>query len=273
MIGDLREELNDYSSDKVDGTDTSGAFTNRYLLRKINEAQSYIYSVILRKNKDAFLESATLTASSSVLTLPWDMGIVKVLLTDNGTRCVRIDSDEQKVTGASGDPSLYVRKGYTIVIDKDGVSDDYTLWYYRRCRDLTHGKAAAEDTLSTDASPYADFYNGMEIEDITGSQSGTISDYTAARVITSTITIANESYYGMISTLPKEFHMLIPLWAALKSKSHPASLSKPSKEEIDSFNAEFVQALNAYATTYEDTLVESIFQDLEPTTPIIYGIR
>ena len=63
---DVRRGLNDYSTTKAQGTDTSGAFSNTEIVDQINNAHRYIYNFILRHIPDALLTSTTITGVASV---------------------------------------------------------------------------------------------------------------------------------------------------------------------------------------------------------------
>lgn len=274
ILSDVRREINEYSTAYTQATDTSGAYSNEYLLRKINTAQSFIYSLLLSKKPEIFLTSTDITGVSSVYTLPWNFGRLLIFKDENGRKVYPIDIDKLKLSGSTGNQRLYYRKGNNLVLDRDSITETYTLWHYTKCREIITGKASAENTLATSAKAIADYYNGMILEDITGAQYDEITDYTAARVITSDITLADESYYGFVSELPEPFHFLIADRAVmdLKAKS-PISLEKPlAKAEYDLFYEEFRETYRAYAGSAEDISQEEIWLDLEPSTPLRLGI-
>jgi len=271
ILSDVREGINEYSSAFVNATDTSGAYTNAWLMTQINKAQKYIYNWLLIRIPEMFLEYEDLTGVSSVFTLPSDFGVLKIFTDDNYRKVYEIKADQLKVKNATGSDRLYYRKGNTLVLDKDSVTDVYRLQYYRRARDLNQGSASASDTLATTAAVTADYYNGMIIEDITGAQAAEITDYTTGRVITSAITLASASYYGIVSDLPEPFHYLIAPKAILYIKQSPQSIEKPSAREIDDFNEDFTSVYRGYARTL-DYDVSDMFTDFESGIPSYAGI-
>ena len=273
ILSDVRREINEYSTELVQATDTSGAYSNAYLVRKINTAQSFIYSLLLNKKPEIFLTSTTITGVDSVYALPWDFGRLLVFKDDNNRKIYPIDIDKLKIGDSTGNKRLYYPKGTDLILDRDSITDTYTLWYYTKCRELDIGKASAEDTLATTAKAIADYYNGMTIEDITGTQDAEITDYTAARVITSDITLADASYYGIVSELPEPFHFLIGSRAVidLKAKS-PIAKEKLRTTEYEIFYEEFRETYKAYAGSKEDISQEEIWMDLGPSVPLRTGI-
>jgi len=278
ILSDLRREINEYSTALVQGTDTSGAYSNAYLVRKINDAQGYLYSMLLNKKPEIFLKSTTITGVASVFALPADFGTLLVFKDDENRKIFPINIDKLKIGTSSGNSRLYYRKGSDLVMDKDGITDTYTLWYYWRCRDLDTGTAAAgaatSITLATTAKPILNYYTGMDIEDITQSFVNEITAYTAARVATITGTAVAADYYGIVPELPEPFRFLIASRAALtiKAKS-PIYLDKTNIEaEYKLFYDEFNETFKAYAGSKEDIDQEEIWMDLEATGPRSPGI-
>lgn len=236
LLSIVRQQLNDYSAALVNGTDTSGAFSNAFLLDQINNAQREIYAILMRIIPEEFLTNTTIVGSSSVFSLPWDFGKVVEFRDSDGypvypakTRNLPINS---QLSGAS--KNTYYRKGQTLVVFRSNVSDTYKLWYYSKPREIHAGKASAgaATSITLDASYaklIADYYNGMGIENVTDDSVDTISDYTAARVATIAGTGEADDYYGIVSELPEPFHNLIGTRAALLAaqRSHAAEM-KPT---------------------------------------------
>ena len=273
ILSDVRRGLNEYSTTKVQGTDTSGAYTNTQLVNMINAAQRFIYSFLLTRIPENFLTSTTITGVDSVFALPWDFGRLLIFKDDDNRKIYPIKIDRLKVGDSTGNKRLYYRKGNDLIIDRDSITDTYTLWYYKKCRELDQGKAAGDDTLASTAKAIADYYNDMDIEDITGDQYAEVTDYTAARVITSTITLAKDSYYGFISELPEPFHFLIAERAIMKTKGvFPATQEPPKISEVNFFMEQLRETLRAYAGSKLDISMEEIWLDFEPTVPTRLGI-
>jgi len=269
ILSDIRLELNEHSTALMQATDTSGAFSNDYLVRKINVAQGFIYSLLLSKIPDAFLKSITITGVASVFALPSDFGRMVVFKDDKNRKLYPLDIERLKQSGSTGQKRMYYRKGDNLVMDRDGITDTYTLWYRWRARELNQGKASAgaatSITLQTTAKPIADYYNGMDIEDITQSFVNTISDYSAARVATITGTAAANDYYGIVPELPEPFWQLIAPRAVLDIKTRsPIAKEKPTKFEWDLFAEEFRETFRGYAGSQEDITQEEIWLSLEP---------
>jgi len=277
ILSDVRRGLNEYSTAKVQGTDTSGAYTNTQLTNMINSAQRFIYSFLLTRIPEIFLTSTTITGVASVYALPWDFGRLLIFKDDNNRKIYPIAVDKLKVSGSTGNKRLYYRKGNDLVLDRDGITDTYTLWYYKKCRELDQGKssagAATSLTLATSAKKIADYYNGMDIENVTDDWVDTISDYTAARVCTITETGAADKYYGIISELPEPFHFLISQRAIMETKAvFPATQEAPKVAEVNFFMEQLIGTLRAYAGSKLDISMEEIWLDFESTTPTRLGI-
>jgi len=279
ILSEVREDINDYSTEFVEGTDTSGAFTNSNLLRKINKALAFIYAILLERIPEEFLESEELTAVDSVLTLPADYGRLKILKNSAGRKCFPIGIDQTKLEESAGNDRLYRRQGRTLVIDRDSVTDTYTLWYHRLCREIHSGAFGTCVTGvtgvldSTYAKKIADYYNSMAIENVTDDWIGTITDYTAARVA-SIVAVGDDkdSYYGLVPEIPMAFRHLIAPLAVIFTRTHPLSMVNPNAAEYKGWIDMLREALKGYAGPPEDIDVEEIFQDLEPSTPVNIGI-
>jgi hypothetical protein len=265
IVSQVRYGLNDYSEAKVQGTVTTCPFQNSDILRQINTAQTFVQAVARAQFPELFFKSTTLAGTASVYTLPTDLWKIKRLETSNGIPIEPIDIKEKHLyTG--GSPYGYYRYGSSLRIDQDSFAESLTLWYESRCRDLDFGKSAAGGalsiTLASTARPIADYYNGMQIENVTDSWVDTISDYSSAKVCTITQTGAADKYYGLISELPEVFHQLIIDRALLRLKSNPVSPEKPSAVELKQFQEDLMAALNSYGNTDVDW--DSVINDFLP---------
>ena len=114
----------------------------------------------------------------------------------------------------------------------------------------------------------------MTIENESGGWVGTISDYSAARVITvSGQTLDSGHYYGLVSDLPEMFHHLIaPLAVMFCKAEHPVSPEKPSEIEILMWKDEFRDALHTLGHEEGDERPEDVFTDFG-TTPGHVGVN
>lgn len=269
LLKEVRIGLNDYSDDKLNGTVTTGAFQNSSLMRKINDAQRHIWAVLFARMPHLFLTSTSLTGTSSVYTLPSDFYKLRRFENSDKVKINPISVDEKHIANYDGNKYLYYRKGNTLVIDKDSVTDAHTLWYFKRVRDLDQGKAtagaASSITLAATARKEADYYNNMVIEDITADLTSTISDFSNARVATITGTAAANDYYGIVSELPEDFHHLIAPLALIMAKQQLKAPERPGSLEMSLFNDMLAEALRPFVGQFDsDKTTEDTFFDFEP---------
>jgi len=273
ILGDVRKGLNEYSAGLLQGTDTSGPHSNEYLVKQINKAQRYVYGILLRRIAEEFLQETNLTGVSSVYTLPWDFGRLLYFKDENGNQVFSVNPKRLKLVNETGSDRLYYRKGNTLVLDKDGVTETYTLLYYRKPRDLTQGKAAAGGgatiTLADTAKLIADYYNGMTIENITQDWVDTMDDYTAARVATISETAAQDDYYGIVSDIPEMFHHLIaPKAAHFVKLESPVAQEKVTDRDLKEWYGLLIEALQAFAGS-DDEDVEDLFCDFDQSRGVL----
>ncbi len=270
ILSDVRYSINEHSTAFVQGTDTTCPHKNAWLVKCINRAQRYLYNILFRRIPGEFLETASLTGVSSVFTLPWDFGKLRYFKDDKGLQVYHVNQEGRKVNAQTGSDRLYYRKGNTLVLDKDSVTDTYTLEYYRKPRDLDFGVAAAgaatSITLAISANAIADYYNGMDIEINTGTTFiDTITDYTAARVATITNTGVAATYYGIVSDLPEMFHYLIaPKAAHIAKADSPVIQEKPTPNSLAEWNSNLAESLRSYVGRELDDDIENMFGDYEP---------
>jgi hypothetical protein len=263
ILSDVREGLNEYSTALVQGTATHGKFSNTFLMNKINRAQRLLYARLLKRIPGEFLTDAAASVSSGVITLPWDFGMVRRLEDENDLKVFPVDIDKRPVYGQEGSDRLYYRKGNTLVLTDLSVTETYHLWYWRKPRELDMGQAGAgANTLATSAKAIADYYNGMDLENITTGATAEITDYTAARVVTGPTLTASTDYYGIVSDLPEMFHQLIaPLAQIIAKAEHPISPEKPKKSEVELWKAEFEDVVSAFGHMEGDVEPEDVFTD------------
>ena len=267
ILGDVRKGLNEYNEGYHNGTDTTGPHRNEYLVKKINEAQRFLYAILLQRIPGEFLQETTLTGVNSVYTLPWDFGRLLYFKDEYGRQVFPISPKKLRLTEETGTDRLYYRKGNTFVLDKAGVTETYTILYYRKPRDLEQGRAISGGsqsiTLASTAKGIADYYNGMTIENITNDWIDTIDDYTAARVATISETAVANDYYGIVSDLPEMFHFLIaPKAIHLVKSSSPVVQEKPTEYELKNWNNLLVETLKAFVGS-DDEDVEELFVDYD----------
>jgi hypothetical protein len=253
ILSQVRYGVNEYSTAKVQGTDTTGAFKNEELTRFINNSQNHLWSILFEQFPEYFMKSASLTFTDSVASLPSDCFKIKEISNSDGYPITPIGVNQRHIVSGAGSKYGYYRYGNTVRIDQDDVSDTSTIWYYWQCRELDTGMTSAggalSATLATTSKAIADYYNDMMIENVTDSTVDTITDYTAARVCTVSNTWAVSKYYGIISELPTIFHPLIPEYAVLQLKKNPKSPVVATTSEILLFDQMLRSAMRSFAGT------------------------
>ena len=271
---DIRDSLNEYSTALMQGTDTSGAFSNRQIMKGINDALRYLYSVLVKRIKSEFVKvDESITITSSAGTLPWDLGRLIMLKNQYGRPMYPLRPTQRVPVNATGSPRQYwLKKNRQIQIEQAGISETYLITYVAKPREIHFGMASAGGALSItlDAS-YAkkivDYYNDMDIELVTDDKADTITDYTAARVATITNTGASDKYYGIVPEIPEAFHHLIAPYGAIFTKdSSPVAQEKSTDRENANVNDQLIMALRAFGGEHE-TDYDQIFTDFEPITP------
>lgn len=276
IAADVRRGLNEFSTALLQGTDTSGAYPNAQIIKGINDAQKFIYDILIKRIRSEFeVHDQDLTIANSLATLPGDFGRLIVLKNELGRQVYPIQITDRVPTTSTGSSRLYFRRmGKTnqIRIERAGVSATYLISYLVRPRDIHYGQAAAGSALSiTLATAYAkkivDYYNDIYIENITKDWVDTISDYTAARVATITQTAAVNDYYGLVPDIPEAFqHLVAPKAAMLIKNLSPVTQEKTTQQETDDWVGLLLEALRAFEGT-EDTDYEAVFTDFEPIAP------
>jgi hypothetical protein len=267
MLEEIRTDLNEYNTALVQGSE-SGAYDNSDIVRKINQAQRYIWSLLFSRFPELFLTSSNVTGSSGSYTIPSDLYRLATLVNSEGNKIYPISVRQKHLSSANGASNQYYRKGNTIVID-DGSSDTLTFWYYKTVKDLTQGMSSAGGalslTLATTAKTIADYYNNVVIENITDGWSDTISDYSAARVCTlAAQTGAASKYYGTVSELPDPFHHLISRRATILLKNAVVSPQDNKNSEVSNFQDDLIETLRSYTGSREDVSLDEVFFSFEP---------
>jgi len=269
ILARVREGINEYSADLVQGTHTHGKYNNAQLLEYINRAQGFLFSMLKKRVEGIFVKSASIVATSSIFTLPWDFGSLKELRDASGYRVSPSTVFALPNIGADGTDALYYRAGNTLVLNKSGVAATYTLWYNSIPRDIHAGTMGASSGalaahLSTSYAPKVDdYYNNMKMESITGDWISTISDYVGStRVATITQTGVSGHYYGIVPEIPEPLHRFIaPRAIHIAKAEHPASQEKPTRAEIELFAEDLVETMTAFGVDGEDITPEDIWVD------------
>lgn len=269
ILRDVRESLGEFSDALVKGEDTSGAYTNTWLTRRINEAQAHIYAFLMKVTPDEFYKETTITGVSSVFTLPWDFGRMIQFRDENNEVVHPISPRSRPLGSGTGSRNRYYRKGHTLVVTQSGVSATYTLYYRRMMREIHAGKAsaggAASITLDSRFAPMiADYYNGMTIENLTSKWVDDIDDYSTARVATISETAAQNDLYGLVSELPEPFHFLISPRATLRARElHPNPKNRPSVSEYKDWTSLLIETASAFNLSEDQMDPASLWTDFQ----------
>lgn len=275
LIHDVRIGVNEYSAALWAGTDTSGKFSNAYIVEKLNAAQARIYALLMRTPaRDQFYTEVSLTGVASVYTLPWDFGRLLQFEDEDGRKVFPSSAKFTPLSGETGSDRLYYRVGQTLKLNKTGITETYTLKYFKKPRKITYGQAAATSGLTslimaaTDLTTLRnDYYNNFTIDNYTQGLSTTISDFVASTRVATTaaITWAENDYYGTVPDMPEEMHFLIaPLATILIKSQHPAVQERPTREEMTMWGEMFMETLVGFTNMPEDIPLEDIFCDFSP---------
>ncbi len=272
---DIRRSLNEFSTALIQGTDTTGAFSNAQIVKGINDALRFIYAILIKRIRGEFtVVDQDITVTSSIATLPWDLGRLIMLKNENGRPMYPLRPTQRVPTTSVGSKRQYwLKKNRTIQIENASVTETYKITYIAKPREIHFGQSSAGGALSITlatafAKKIADYYNDMEIENVTDDWIDTITDYTAGRVATITNTGANNKYYGIVPEIPEAFHHLIAPYGAIFVKdSSPVAQEKSTQKENDNAMNQLITALRAFEGEAEVDY-EDIFSDFEPMTPL-----
>jgi hypothetical protein len=269
ILQQVRYGLNEHSDDLVKGIDTTGTWKNSELIRNINTAQVFLWSILFQQFPEYFMTSSSLSIVASSATLPGDCWKIRKILNPDGYNINPMNVGQKHVGSQKGSEFLYYRYGNTIRLDTDNLTETATIWYYSRCRDLDTGQTSAGGTgtatLATSAKAIANYYNGMKIEDITDSTNDIISAYSAARVCTLMNTWASSKYYGIVSDLPEIFQPFISSRALITVRQSPRSPVPIRPSDLQIFNEELGAAMRMFAGTLNgDVNIDGLFNDFEP---------
>ena len=271
LVAEIRRAIKDYSTGKLQGTDTSGPFSNEIIIKYINDAQKFLFDILFARQRYLFLTSTTITGASSVYTLPTDFFKLRLFETSDRVQIHPIPVTQRHLNDDDGSKYLYYRYGKSLRVDKDSLAAVNTLWYYKRPRQITMGKVqsggALAMTLATTSRKEADYYNNMYIEDITADWTSQISAYSAARVATVAQTAGTADYYGIVSELPEELHHLIGRRAGLLMKTLPDSPVQASKVEVDLFMQDLTESIRSLCGDADDETMEEMILNMEPFIP------
>ncbi len=268
---DIRRSLNEYSAALMQGTDTSGAYSNAEIMKGMNDALRYLYSVLVKRIRSEFVKvDENVTITSSAGTLPWDLGRLIMLKNQYRRPMYPLRPTQRVPFEATGsDRQYWLKKNRQIQIEKAGISQTYLITYVAKPREIHFGmsSAGAATSLTLDASyakKIADYYNDMDIELVTDDKPDTITAYTSGRVATITNTGAGDKYYGLVPEIPEAFHHLIAPYGAIFTKdASPVAQEKSTQQERDNINGQLIEAVRAFGGEHEIDY-DQIFTDFEP---------
>jgi len=266
MLKQVRLAMHVYDEGITQGTDTDLAFNNDYLMRKINNAQRYVYDKLFNLRKELFLDIVTATFSGSVYTLPWNFGRLQELRDENGNKVARIVSNQRSKVNSDGTKGYYYQKGNTYVLDNSGINTAYEMSYYTKPREIDQGRVTATGTnnitLDTSAKKIDDYYNNMMMENINSDWVEEISDYTSDRLTSVTSTTKLQDVYGIVSELPEALHFLIPIKAVIDVKiEHPLSKMPIGPADLATFDMQLNSAIDVFGHASDDIPINEILND------------
>jgi hypothetical protein len=268
LVKEVRQGINEYDDALASGDET-GAYRNETLIKYINDAIRELFALIAKRRPNEFLKEVSLTGVNSVFALPSNFGKLVLFRDVNGLKVYPMFQDERRAAGMQGSDRLYYQKGRTLVLDKEGVTDAYTLIYKTKPRDLHQGKAFAVATgnLTLDskfAPKIADHYVGMFLENVTADWAAEITAYTAARVATTGQTSTASDFYALVPEIPEWAHHLIAPRAVIMGKLNGLTKDKLTKAELESYQNMLLSAFREFCTPDEDTDWEEMFTSFEP---------
>lgn len=224
------------------GETTESHWSDRAILRKMNQAQKVLWQDLLKTNGDWLLTSVDLTPVASVVTLPALCG--RVVYMEDKANEVEIPiigsvRNRRLTRGLGTNPYEGLTSAYFIKdaleINVDSFTDEVTLWYQERLVDMSFGTAGANSGASalhldiTHAPKFEDdYYNDLKVEVWTSASLPdivtTISDYIASTNIATIVgTPTSGDFYGTVPQIPEEGHYLIVLDVINKCLMKPGS--------------------------------------------------
>lgn len=233
---------------------TAAHWSDVNLVKRLNVAQRKVALKVSMTPGQWLVTSASVTPSSSVITLPADCSKPLYLEeTTSGAPITWLNSLSYRrvsravgTTLASGVAEAYLLMN-TIEVNESSFSTACTLWYQRRVPDLHAGDASAAAassiTLANDSNRVylASYYVGVTLEQYNAAVAtatyvafrSAITASTAAGACTVTGTPTNAYGYGTISILPEETHQLMCYMAAVDAVSKPGStIDEKAKEAL-----------------------------------------
>ena len=269
ILSSLRHSLNEHSDAYVQGTDTSGKYSNTYLVEQINEAYRGIFAFLALRLPHYFQEEVSITGVDSVFTLPADYGALKQFRDAEGNMVYPIGWNDRKNVATAGSEYEYYRSGNTLVLNKPGITQTFTLYYKKRCRDLKTALAGANSIATklhiTGGVKTDDTYNGFYVENVTQDLAEEITDYAGStQLATVASTPLVTDYFGFVPEIPEPFQHMIKKRAAMLVRSDfPLAQQVNSQETYQEWQDEMADLLRVYGDLQGDIPVEEDFEDFE----------
>ena len=82
----------------VQGTDTTGSYSNPQIMDGINAAQRFLYSTLFTRIPYEFEEDVEITGVNSVYTLPADFGQLRFFKDSDGLQIFPIQTNQRRTT-------------------------------------------------------------------------------------------------------------------------------------------------------------------------------
>jgi hypothetical protein len=271
LVRDVRQGINEFDDALASGEDAVGAYTNEFIVERINESIARIYALILKRRPNEFIQEASIAGVNSVFALPANFGKL-VLFRDQYLRKVYpMAQVERRLVDQTGSERLYYQRGSNLYLDASGISATYSLIYKPKPRDIHMGRAAAAGTAAitlqaNQRKSLVDYYNGMIIENETAGWVHEITDYTALGVASTATNFnaAQGDLYGLVPELPEWAWPLIAPAAVIACKLNPISKEQPSQKEIDAYVELQRAVLAEYAADDDDQDVVEMFTNFPP---------
>lgn len=259
LVRDVRQGINEFDEALARGEDTVGAYTNEYIIERINDVIQQLYALIMKRRPSEFIQEASIAGVNSVFALPANFGKL-VLFRDQYLRKVySIAQVERRQADHSGSERLYYQKGRSLYLDAVGISATYSLIYKPRARRIHQGRTAEDgtDSLVMEVAQRAvtdDFYNGMIVENESSHWAAEITDYDGSTGVATTTGFDSvlSDHYALVPDLPEWAHVLIAPGATIACKLAPFSKEPPSQKEIDAYKGLTQVVLNEYAALEDD---------------------
>jgi hypothetical protein len=193
------------------------------------------------------------------------------LFRDNyGQKVYPITHRERRLTDDAGRLRLYYQKGRSLYLDREGISDTYSLIYKPKPRKIHMGRCSADTTdgITLDAKMRSftdDYYTGMIVENESSAWEGEITAYVSGEATVAGNDSVAGDLYGLVPEIPEWAHFLIGPQAVIMAKQHPIAKERATQREIDSFNEMLRSALAEFGGLGSDDMeIDEMLSRFEP---------